>query len=811
MEETELVNLIEHEISQSVGFWDGELAAERKQELDYYYSRPYGNEVAGESQVVSTEVFDTVEGMLPSLLKIFTASDDAVRFEPTGPEDEEQAEQQTAVCNYVFYKQNNGFLILYEWFKDALMQKNGIVTYWWEDKKTKSKETYQDLTEGQWLMLQQEPGLEVLEHEQHDDPVAAAQKQAAIQQVQQQAQGAAPATAQMIDEIEGMPVPKLHNVTVECSYDKAKLCIQAVPPEEFGVSNKQTCISLQDAPFCYHRTRKPISYLREMGYPEVKIAEIGSDETDSTDPETLARDHFLDQRRQQDTEADESQREVWVTTAFIRVDYDGDGIAELRKVIKASHTVMENEETDHINFAAITPIIMPHRWAGRSAAELAMSDQFLNSTLWRQMLNNLYLSNNPRKAVLSSAGGVVQANLDDLMTYTPGAIMREYVPNAIRNEEVPFVAGAAFPMLEYIDAKREIRTGQTRYSQGTDADTLNKTARGIAMIQQAGQQRLELIARVFAETGVKDLFQGIVYMLSKYSSKSIAVKLRNKWVDVDPREWKKQYNMTINVGLGTGNKDLQLAQLAKIAELQGQFMELGRGYMVQDEHLYNLGKKISETMGYKHPELFFADPRTVQKPPPQVPPEMMKMQADAQESQAKIASSEKQKGAELQHADTVAKIQSETTLAIAQLNAEKDILIEKMREQHEAQMEQFRCNNDRALKETDQAMQMHKSEQEMEHKGKELAFQREAKVLETPALAEMAIVPSMMEAMQNMVQTFGGINESLNAQTPIMRETLTAQNNILKELRKPKTVSLGKLQKDANGQIVGATVNTKLQ
>jgi hypothetical protein len=186
---------------------------------------------------------------------------------------------------------------------------------------------------------------------------------------------------------------------------------------------------------------------------------------------------------------------------------DGDGIDELRHIIKVGQAIWTNEECDHINFACITPIIMPHRWVGKSAAELVMADQFTKSVIWRQILNNLYLTNNPRKAVLSTPSGVVQANLDDLMNSRAGGIMREYVQGAIRNEETPFVAGQSFGMLEYIDAQKEVRTGQSRYNQGTDADSLNKTARGIQMIQQAGQQ---LAMRKEAATAAKDETQAVL-------------------------------------------------------------------------------------------------------------------------------------------------------------------------------------------------------------------------------------------------------------------------------------------------------------
>ncbi len=710
MEDIDLVSVVDREVRAAIGQWSGELSTDRARELDYYNSEPFGNEVEGESQVVSSDVFDTVEGILPSLLRIFTASDDVVRFEPNGPEDEDAAKQQTEVCNYIFYRQNNGFLILYEWFKDALIQKNGIVKYWWEEKESKTKEEYKGLSEAQFQKLADDKDTKILEHTERADEDAEAELKTkfdgAVKQLDAQAQQAvgnpqalmqmAQMRQQMQQQYDSIKVPNLHDVKISVTKDVSKICIEAVPPEEFGISSHHKSTSIQDAPFCYHKSKKTISYLREMGCPESVIDEIGGGENDGRDftPETLARDSITDQQSRPETTSDESMRQVWVTDCFLRVDFDGDGVAELRHIIKAGNAIWINEETDHINFASLTPIIMPHRWVGKSAAELVMADQFTKSVIWRQILNNLYLTNNPRKAVLSSSSGVAQANLDDLMNSRAGGIMREYVTGAIRSEDVPFVAGASFPMLQYIDAQKETRTGVSRYNQGTDADSLNKTARGIQMIQDASQQRIDLIARVFAETGVKDLMRGIAYMLSRYSSKAMTIRLRNKWVEVDPRNWKTQYDMSINVGLGSGNKDVQLAHLSAMGAKQIELMQTGKGYLVSDENVYNLYQKTAEAMGFKHPEIFVSDPKTVEKPQPQPDPAMMKIQAESEADKAKIQSNQQTRMFDAQTQKELAQFTSNAQMQLAQLAAQTQKELEQMRSQHQSQMEMFKANNE---------------------------------------------------------------------------------------------------------------------
>ena len=821
-----LPTIIEQEVSRSIGHWDGSLSESRAQEFNYYYGKPFGNEVEGESQVVSTDVADTVEGMLPIILEIFTKSDDVVRFDPNGPEDEEQAKQQTEVANYVFYRQNNGFLVLYQWFKDALIQKNGIVKYWWDEKTENTKEEYKGLTEVEYQTLMNDKSymeIEELEHSTYDDPMALQKLDQMKVQISQQVPPEM--QAQALAQIESQPIPQAHDVVVRIKKDVSKICIEAIPPEEFGISADTRCVSIQDTTFCHHTRRMRVSTLREMGCPEELLVQVSADNDPDITPESLARDRYVDDRWKADTTS-ALDKEVLVTDCFIRVDYDGDGIAELRHVIKVGRLIWVNEECDHINFAALTPIIMPHRWIGRSVAELVMDIQFTKSVIWRQMLNNLYLTNNPRKAVLSSAGGIVQANLDDLLTSRPGGIMREYVQGAIRNEEVPFVAGASFPMLEYMDSIKETRTGVTRYNQGTDADTLNKTARGIQMIQAAGQQRTALIARIFAETGVKDLMRGIVYMLSKYGSKAMTLKLRNQWVNVDPREWKTQYNMTVNVGLGTGSRDVQIAHLANIHAQQLELMKMGRGYMVSDENIFNLYRKASEAMGFKHPELFVTDPQRIppqakQKPPN---PEFIKIQQEAQKDKAKLAMDDKKLMVDAKLQEMIAQIQAQAQLAIADMNNAAKKEIEAMKLQAQGQLAVF----DKQNQLTDQSKQVEKvalekgtqldlRELEIQYREQMLALKSQIEQMAEARREELTQESDgKSEARENkVVQTvqisLDAIGKTLGQIGNMLNEQATLNRGAIETLQKPQAIKIENVKTDKEGRIVGAEISKTIQ
>ena len=328
--------------------------------------------------------------------------------------------------------------------------------------------------------------------------------------------------------------------------------------------------------------------------------------------------------------ADPSMRLVKVREVYIRTDQDGDGIAELHRVVVVGKTILEDEETDVIPIAAISPTMLPHRHVGRSIADDVMDLQLIKSTIMRQLFDNMYIANNVSFAVSD------KVNLDDMLVSRPGRVVRMedgVMPDGhILPLPANILGSESYNMLEYIDSIKEARTGVTKYNQGLDANSLNKTFGGITQIMSAAQQRLEMIARVFAETGVKELFHIVHSVVLKHAKKEEIIKLRNKWVPIDPREWVKRTDMTISVGLGNGNKDQMLAHLQMILQAQ---MAMRGSPLVTDHNLFNSLERLSQNAGFKSAEEFFTDPG--QNPQPQQPqqdPAVMKAQADIQTKQA---------------------------------------------------------------------------------------------------------------------------------------------------------------------------------
>ena len=631
MAQNELMSIIQAEIDDAIGFIESETVEQRKQALEAYLRQPYGNEVEGKSQIVTGEVAEAIDGALPSLVRIFTGSDNIVVFEPQGPRDEASAKQATDYCNWVFNRDNAGVAILHDWFKDALMQKNGIVKAYWEDKEDVTKERYFDLSNDELAMLMSDETMEIVEQDTTEFPIFD------------------PMGQPVIDPM-GMPVMgATHNVVVQQKKKSGKVTIENVPPEEFLISKKARTIA--DSPFVAHRQMLTRSTLVAMGFNKKQIEGLQMGDALAYTPERVARYAAGEQPYQTQTD-DPSMQEIEVFECYVKTDIDGKGIASLVQVFYASNEILEDakgkemiEEVDYVPFHSICPIPIPHKFFGNSLADRTVDLQLIKTTITRQMLDNLYLTNNARVVAVEG-----QVNLDDLLTSTAGGVIRAKSQGAVQQLVVQNVANQAFPMLQYLDTVQSKRTGVSDASQGLDPAILqNVTAAAVASMQQAGAGKIELMARIFAETGVKSLFQGILHLLCKYQDKARMVRMRGEFVEFDPRTWANQYDVSINVGLGAGNRQEQMAMLsmvlAKQEQLIGQYGP-ANPYVSPAQYRGTLGRMV-EIAGFKDSAEFYKaitpeQDQMLSNPPPQeqqMPPEiqalMARTQAEIQANQAK--------------------------------------------------------------------------------------------------------------------------------------------------------------------------------
>ena len=626
LDEHAISGLLGEQIRNSYGFFESELTQSRRKANEYYFGEAFGNEVEGRSQVVSTDVADTIESILPPLLRIFTASDNIVRVEPVSQEDVRIAEQATDYLNHIFNKDNEGFTTLYTMFKDALLQKNGICKVYWDNSEKVERETYEKLSDDEFEMLIAEDGVEVKEHTEYEDETFLEQKANAEEKLAEQKDSLQ--ASMMREELNKVPTPMMHDVVITRTQTFGRVKFEAIPPEEFLIERQAK--SLKDANFVCHRVPTSRSALLEMGFDYDKVYSLPVENKERYNEERSTRFRNLDDDYDRSV-GDASTEEVIVYESYIRMDTDGDGIAELRKITSAGdggYTILDNVPVDSHPFCSLTPIIVPHRFYGRSVSELVEDIQLIKSTVMRQVLDNMYLTNNNRVAVMDG-----QVNLDDLLTNRPGGIVRtkpapSQVMMPLQNQAL---TQQAFPLLQYLDTIKEERSGITKYNQGMDTDTLNKTASGINTILSQSQMRLELIARVFAETGVKDMFKKIFELVVKYQDKERIVKIKNNFVPMNPMEWRDRCNVTIHVGLGTGSRDQQLQILNAILGRQLEAIKLqgsAQGPVVNLNNIYNTLARIIENAGLKDVASYFTDPRVGQQmmqPKPKPPSEFEKV------------------------------------------------------------------------------------------------------------------------------------------------------------------------------------------
>jgi hypothetical protein len=446
------------------------------------------------------------------------------------------------------------------------------------------------------------------------------------------------------------PKPQTHDVTIVTTRKLAQAKVLGVPPEEFGI--ERAARDIKTANYAFHEVvTKTVSDLIAEGYDEGQINSLAA-WAGNSDVETNARDSV--QEHFNAGEMNDAARIVKITEHYVRMDYEGKGRACLYMVVTGGDqdTILRKdgkeviEPIDVIPFAATTPVPITHRFFGRSIADLVMPIQREKTALKRGALDNLYLHNNPRVEVAEQNAG--PNTLDDLLVSRPGGVVRTKTPGGLNWQVVPDITGSIYPMLQYLDSDIETRTGVTKQGQGIDANALqNQSATAVAQVFSASQMRMKLIARIMAE-GVRDIFALLHHTIRSHGQEAQTVRLRNKWVDVDPRNWKTRDDMTINVGLGTGGKAQQFAQLMALANIQKEMIAGGKVNLVDD--LNDPDATDPKTGQLLHPPV-----------PPPPDPKVMAIQAQAENDKQELALK-----AELD------KQKSQDAAALAQFKAETD-------------------------------------------------------------------------------------------------------------------------------------------
>ena len=586
MDDDEVKSIITNELDDAIDFIDNTISPIRAMAEKYYLGEEFGNEEEGRSQVVSMDVRDTIEGILPSLMRIFTGGEHIVEFAPNGPEDTEIAKQATDYCNYIFMRDNPGFSVLYQAFKDSLMKKVGFVKFYWDVSDKVEALDYTGLTEEALNVLNSDEAVSLDEIE----------------------------VVEETDE-EGNILSVMYNAKGVRITPEGRIKIEAVPPEEFLISRNAK--DLESAELVAHRRYLTLSELVEMGYDYEDVEQHVTNETEfDFNPESEVRNPSLSDMQVND---DPTMRRALYIESYVKMDVDGDNRAELRKVctLGEEYEVYRNTPCDHVPFATFMCSPEPHTFFGLSIADLTADIQRIKSSVLRSTLDSLALSVHQRVAFVEG-----QANVDDLLNTEIGGVIRMRSPGAVQPFNMPFVGKEAYSMLEYMDLIRENRTGVSRAADGLDPSALqSSTQMAVAQTISAAQQRTELIARLFAEDGMKRLFEGIYRLVVMHQDSERMVKLRNEFVPIDPRFWTTNMDVVANVGLGRGTEMERMAMLRELLAKQEQILsQLGPvNPLVGQEQYYSTLTQIVELAGFKDTTRFFTDPANFNPPPPPPP------------------------------------------------------------------------------------------------------------------------------------------------------------------------------------------------
>lgn len=663
MNKLELKALVSRLKQTAIGVHESELDIERQEALDFYYGRNWKPAPEGRSQIVDRVLMDTVEWVMPQVMRVFASTDEIVKFDPIGPEDEELAEQETAYVNHVILKKNDGFIALYDSVKDALLLRNGYIKCYWEEREKTYLESYTGLTQDGLNKLLSDYGeddeVEILEQESRTETVTLQTPEGPIEQ----------------------PI-EFFDIKLRITTKEGYLCSEAVPPEEIIVSEDAKG-SIEALKFLGHLTTRTRTELLEMGLSKKFVDDLPS--INDVDDEGTVEGH-RDPLLEDDPESalDHSMDDIEYLEAYVRVDYDGDGKAELRKIVLVGNEIPPGdewiEETDCIPFAYGVPVRMPHRHIGISLHDLVKDLQEQSSTLRRQLFDNVYNTNNQRPAISN------KVSLRDLAISKPGAPYRvdtdsPDVAGHIHFPQATPIVQQLIPVLDMLDQMRENRTGVGRNNTAIDPDVLKQATDGAQeRAFKAANAKIEMIIRLLAETLVKNWVKLAHKTLIKHQDQPAVFKMRGQYIQVDPREWKERDDLSVSVGLGTGTEEEKHAKLAALGMVLEKADVAG---IVLPNNVFNFVTDSAKALGFKQPERYATDPTT-----PEFQQMMQQRQREAQaqkqqESQI-LAQAEDVKGkyklmeTQVRQQGDMLKQQRELAFKLQELLQERDLETAKM-------------------------------------------------------------------------------------------------------------------------------------
>ena len=819
MSDDDLARIIDGQISDALTYSQSDRAGHREKALRYFEGEvPEFPALEGRSSVVSRDVSDLHGLILPSLLRVFFSSDRIAVYEPTREEHEEYADQATDYVNHVVMKECGGYRLFRDAFADGILIGNGILKHWWDNTPEYSCETFAGLRDDQYRMLLQDPDFhEEVEHKEYPDPAFALPPEAEMMI----AQAGGPEALEAM----GMPVPQpelLHDVTIKRLKSSGRLKAAAVPDEEFLIDRAAKCLD-ETLRFCAHVSRVTRSDLIQEGYPRAKIDDIPSYDTDEINQARQDRDDLLSL---DDNPPDKSTEYVQRYECYVLMDYDGDGIAERRRIIAAGGTgkkhILSNEKWgDDLPFSDVVPDPRPHTWRGRGIFDDAADMMRVKTMALRGILDNTYQVMHPQQQVYQ--GSIEPTSMGEVVNPTYGGILlaKSGVPAGsplvlpVTHEHIaPQIA----PVLDYCDKILRRRTGISEDSMALDLDKLqNQTATAAAMASDQAHSKTEEYARNIANFGgLKRFFGCCLKLITKYQDRPKTIRLRGKWVEMDPRGWDAGMDVTVNVGLGTGTRDRDLTMLMGVRNAMKEYIGVFGPFneYCNVGHLMDVDRKMVEAAGLSNPESYFKDisqeeieqkraEMAQQGPPPdpkveeakaKLQVEMAKMEKD---HQLRVAELQMKWQAELDRTAAATKSELEKLgkqVLIEEKQAAADIEVERIKAQYQAELQQQKFEFQKQLE-----MMKLRIEAWRDMRSAAAAAQPGVDVGGMPDFGSEGMDPEMASAMQVPPTPLEQQSQAIAAMGDSLREGLSMIEKTMRVLAAPNVIT-----RDDKGRVVGS-------
>lgn len=579
MSEEELITILDSMETDAVVNQDA-FIEDNEELLRRYKGEPYGTEVPGRSKVVSQDVQDTVESDMPSLARVFLGSSEIFTFQPnTGSDRElEEAENKTKYVDWLIRKQPTSFRVLHGFLKDISLQKMGVLKYFFEETEATEEHEFKNLT---------------------------------IEEVNDVAEDLEARDGDVeIDVIErGKPDENGEfDIKFKTTVKRQEIKIIGIPTELFLLSQESS--DLEDANLVGDKVRNTRGGLVAEGHDKGLVAQlpqVGSQTLTGSTSGNMQQIRFDDEGGFTDDEFRVwANQEVEISDLYVRIDFDGDGIAERRHIQKSGNVILVNEAFDHIPYAMASGILMPHKAIGRSRAEVVTPVAEVKTALTRQMLDNGYMVGNPKMGVNKNV------NLDDYLSDAIGGVVRtKGETNPAQNMlpiTVPFIGDKTLLLLQHMDQNKAQSVGNQLSSQGLNADQLNKeTATRFEGVQDASQAKIELVTRVVAEVGFRKLYEGVAWMATRFQTTEREFMVLGKPLVSDPQNWKFDHHVNSEIGLGSGDSEQIVENMTGIWNIQQVLKQQG-SVLVDSEKEFNALSRMTKGLEIKDVSEFFNDP-----------------------------------------------------------------------------------------------------------------------------------------------------------------------------------------------------------